>query len=128
MTRFMDGPAAGVTLMLRRAPFFLRAVQRPAKPGWSDMGEWDALDQLDDRPSADETIVVYRLRPSTQSRMHVCARGRGARAGGWYEGGEYEVVAQQPDDAVARDTDRWREWAFAHAPADFKSSAPEARP
>lgn len=108
MTRFIDGPAAGESLMLRRAPYFLRVVQGPT-------GKWDALDQLDDRPSADETLVVYRLRPLTQTRMHVCARGRGA-VGGWFEGGEYELVADQPDDATLRDTDRWHEWAFAHAP------------
>jgi len=53
MTRFLDGPAEGVTLMLRRAPIYLRVVHRGT--------EWDALDALDDRPTPDETIYVYVL-------------------------------------------------------------------
>jgi|GEM_PF-6502906 len=31
MTRFLDGPAAGVVLALRRAPLFLRVVCNPRR-------------------------------------------------------------------------------------------------
>lgn len=55
MTRFEDGPAAGVNLSLRRAPMFLRVVQN------NQTGEWDALDQLDDTPEKNETIFVYKV-------------------------------------------------------------------
>lgn len=35
MTRFLDGPAQGVTLFLHRAPVFLRAVQElEGEPTW----------------------------------------------------------------------------------------------
>src|SRR5262245_61519854 len=52
MVRFLDGPAAGVDLLLLRAPLFLRVTRRSL--------EWDALDQFDDLPGADEEIIVYR--------------------------------------------------------------------
>jgi hypothetical protein len=54
VTRFIDGPAAGTVLSLKRSPLFLRAVQDPLD------GKWDALDQLDDAPRPGERIVVYR--------------------------------------------------------------------
>lgn len=55
MTRFIDGPAEGVTLMLKRTPVYLRVVR-------NRQGKWDALDQLDDSPASDEEIFVYRLK------------------------------------------------------------------
>lgn len=101
MTRFLDGPAAEVVLMLRRAPVFLRAVQGPT-------GKWDALDQLEDRPSADEKVVVYRL--TTEPRwMHIRAR----KSGGTYRGGDYKLVDPQPTEATVRDEQAWRAWAIA---------------
>lgn len=107
MTRFVDGPAEGVTLMLRRAPFFLRAVRAAD-------GEWDALDQLEDQPSADETVVVYQLHGEPSS-MHICNRGRGARSG-WYRGGEYRLASAPPSDEVARDNAKWERWAMTEGP------------
>lgn len=105
MTRFLDGPAEGTTLMLRRAPFLLRAV-RDAD------GAWDALDQLEDQPKPDETIVVYRM-VSGPSRMHV---NRGRHGCAWYEGGDYRVLEPQPADDVIRERDAWQRWAQAEAP------------
>lgn len=48
MTRFTDGPAQGLVLMLRRAARFLRVVH--------DGKKFDALDQLNDRPRPEERI------------------------------------------------------------------------
>jgi len=41
MVVFMEGPADGQRLMLRRIPIMLRVVQNRS-------GEWDALNELDD--------------------------------------------------------------------------------
>lgn len=104
MTSFLDGPAKGQTFMLTRAPHYLRIVQDAA-------GKWDALDQLDDTPTADETIVVYEM-VGEPSSVHVCARGRNNRSG-WYRGGQYRLVDPQPDDAAVRTTPAWRVWVSA---------------
>ena len=108
MTRFLDGPAAGKTLMLGRAPFFLRAVQAPD-------GTWDALDQLHDTPKPDERIVVYQLQ-GEPTRMHMQRVVNGRRACSWHEGGEYRLAADAPDDVTARDTAAWREWCYREGP------------
>jgi hypothetical protein len=98
MTRFLDGPAAGVTLMLRRAPVFLRAVT-------TDGGTWDALDQLDDSPQSTERIVVYRL-DGEPTWCHI----RATKGGGVYRGGAYRVLEHQPADERVRSTAAWRAW------------------
>lgn len=103
MTKFVDGPAAGALVFLRRAPLFLRAVK-------GSVGDWDALDQVDDKPHADETIVAYRRRGDVFT-AHVQRVVDGRRCGGWYQGGEYFVVSTQPPDAVMRDNAEWRKWA-----------------
>lgn len=106
MTTFLDGPATGQRLMLKRAPIFLRAVQDAA-------GNWDALDQLEDEPAAGERIVVYQL-AAPPSWAHVLKRGRdgdGNYAGsGFYTVAEYQVLPTQPDDQDARENWRWRAW------------------
>lgn len=99
MTQFTDGPAAGVSLLLRRAPHFLRAV-RDVK------GEWDALDQLEDTPGAGETIVAYQM-VGEPTWCHIRMR----KGGGVYRGGQYRVIEPQPADDVLRSNARWREWA-----------------
>jgi hypothetical protein len=103
MTTFLDGPAKDTKLMLTRAPHFLRAVQ--AKDG-----TWDALDQPDDTPTADERIVVYVM-VGDPTWMHVRAtKGRS----GVYRGGQYTLVDPQPPDAVLRDRAQWQAWAQAN--------------
>ncbi len=102
MIRFLDGPAEGVTLRLRRAPLVLRAVRSPA-------GEWDALDQLGDRPRPSETIVVY-VRASAVTQYHLLVRGKNRQAGGWYLDAKYRLLGEQPSDAEARDVALWRAW------------------
>lgn len=104
MTRFIDGPAKGTTLFLRRAPHYLRVVQGPDGP--TAPGTIDALDQLDDTPRASETVTAYEM-VGGPSHMHV---NRGRLGCAWYRGGEYRMVAEQPDDATLRDAARWRAW------------------
>ena len=98
MTRLHGGPADGVTLMLQRAPIYLRAVCIPG-------GDWDALDQLDDAPKASEQIIVYQ-RDGDGGWVHA-RTNRGCR---WYTSAEYRVVDPQPDDTTVRDTASWRTW------------------
>lgn len=106
MSKFLDGPAAGQHLALRRAPVMLRVVQGPG-------GKWDALDQLDDEPAADETIHLYRMVPDTLTTMHLCVRGKGRAASDFYAMGDYRYVEPQPDEATLRDRGRWVEWCDA---------------
>jgi len=111
MTRLLDGPAAGVTLWLSRAPVFLRVVQAPD-------GTWDALDQLTDTPRPDERLVVYQL-ASEPRRMHVQRREICRRVCSWYEGGDYRLAADPPAEAVARDRTRWEAWATTEGPRRY---------
>jgi hypothetical protein len=105
MTSFQDGPAQGQVLELRRSPVFLRVVT-------NGVGGWDALDQLDDKPSEDETIYVYEL-VGEPGRAHINA---GRRAGGcrWVSIATYKLLeGEQPSDGVVRDAGAWRSWACA---------------
>lgn len=96
MAEFTDGPAAGASLSLRRAPIFLRVVIDPR-------GKVDALDQLNDEPHADEKVHVYRKREG--SGGHVCVR-----PGGCFEMGEYRHLPDAPGEDL-RENAKWREWA-----------------
>lgn len=122
MTRFLDGPAADTVLMLHRAPHYLRAVKDAG-------GNWDALDQLTDAPQDDEAIVVYEM-VSGPFKAHVQRRVKGRRVCGFYEGGEYRVVAEQPSDAVVRSTSSWRAWvaSMVGKPIAVDGSIAEATP
>lgn len=102
MTAFVDGPAAGEILMLRRAPVMLRVVR-------SKLGKWDALDQPDDAAKAGEQIFVYRL-AEKPSRYHLCIRGKGKKEGGFYWSGKYELLPENVADEVLRDTAAWARW------------------
>lgn len=104
MSNFLNGPAAGVTLSLGRSPYFLRVVMSPA-------GKWDALDQLEDTPAADEQIHVYRI-ASEPAVAHIDGRDpkTGKRYGRWLSVADYVLHDEQPDDRSARDTAAWRKW------------------
>lgn len=104
MTTFLDGPAYGTTLFLKRAPHYLRVVLGPDGP--THTGTVDALDQLDDVPRSDERIVVYEM-TAGPTHVHI---NRGRKGCAWYRGGEYRMVAAQPEDAVLRSTESWRAW------------------
>lgn len=106
MTTFTDGPAAGISLMIRRLPTVLRVVRDP-------QGKWDALDQLTDLPDINEQICVYRLKKVVGK---VCLR-----PGGCYPIGEYEYITDQPDDETARSIRKWRVWAMKKV-AEYRGS------
>lgn len=104
MIQFLDGPAAGVSLMLRRAPFMLRVVRK-----WGT-NAWDALDQLDDVAKIDETIYAYRA-AGNFGWVHIRASGGN---GGRFMTGKYRVLAEQPEDSILRDNRAWAEWCDAN--------------
>jgi hypothetical protein len=103
MTAFEDGPAKGQTLMLHRAPRFLRVTE--------DNGKWDALDQLADTPRPNEKLFVYEI-VGEPSWIHIYKRGPGS---GFYTRASYRFVAQQPEDETMRHTPAWRDWCVDHA-------------
>lgn len=103
MTRFVDGPAKGQLLLLKRAPLFLRVVLAPD-------GKWDALDQLEDKPAPEEKLFAYEITaPPGWCFMD------GPKCRGRYASAEYRLVAQQPMDAWMRDETTWPSWVEAEA-------------
>lgn len=106
MVKFLDGPAAGVVLELRRAPVFLRVLQDTR-----GLNQWDACDQLTDAPCADEIVTVY-VRIGAAGWIHIDFQDKaGRRRGETYATAEYRLHAEQPPEAVMRETSRWRAWA-----------------
>lgn len=110
MSKFLDGPAAGTTLMLRRAPVWLRVVIAPD-------GTVDALDQPSDTPAADEAVHVYRQHEGTHTAAFICRTGKSP--GGRFEFADYRYVAHAPT-AELRDRAAWQAWCMAQPgrPAD----------
>lgn len=105
-TTFIDGPAAGASLMLHRAPVYLRVVIDASSGGV------DALDQLDDVPAPGESLHAYQWDHADPalSRFHIrCSRGSKTPSG-WYESANYRLVPDQPSDEIMRDVSKWREW------------------
>lgn len=114
MARFLDGPAEGCDLMLRRCPPYLRVVVKiPGAPAPTI----DALDQLEDVPAPNEVVVVYRRVDGTFSRMHFCFRGKDRGKSGWQETGEYRHLPDV-DGEQLRDTAAWRAWAMEQPMVD----------
>lgn len=98
---FLDGPAAGVTLLFRRTPVLLRVVCKG--------GEWDVLDRLEDTPKRDEQMYAY-VRVTTPFEFHLCRRGARDGGSGWYRSADYRLHPEQPPDHVMRRTPSWRAW------------------
>lgn len=98
MIRFLDGPAAGVVLWLKRAPVLLRAVEHH--------GKWDGLDQIEDDPQPGESVHVY-VRSSAVRAVHVSRRSGG---GGVYPMADYRYASRQPGGEHGRDRAKWRQW------------------
>lgn len=119
MTKFLDGPAAGKVLALRRAPFFLRVVVSITH------GEIDALDQLTDQARPSESIYVYRQTKNSGGAF-ICSRGSKAKraASGYFPLVEYSLHSEQPTDEVLRDNTKWQEWALGQQ-SDVVTSAPK---
>jgi hypothetical protein len=110
MTTFRDGPAEGVFLSLRRSPLYIRVVR-------NQVGEWDALDQLDDTPAAGETLFAYRL--DGEPVVAMVDGVRNGRRCGWREVmAWYDVVAEQPDRDVMANTAEWRAWCVERQKAE----------
>lgn len=105
MTRFTDGPAQGKTLLLARAPLFLRAVI-------SSEVTIDALDRIDDQPRANERIVVYRRIGKPGSSHVLSTDRRGRRQGSWYSAATYALHCNQPDDSTVRNAESWQQWCL----------------
>lgn len=101
MTIFNGGPANGKTMMLKRAPLYLRVTQAGVK--------FDALDQLEDTPRPAEKVFAY-YRVKDAGSVHIHAR-RGA--GGFYTLATYALLDPQPTDAQMRTNAAWREWCVA---------------
>jgi hypothetical protein len=111
LTEFVDGPAAGQCLSLRRAPLFLRVVVNR----YGREKTWDALDQLHDTPAAGEDLFAYR-KVEDGGSIHLYRSPR--RLSGWYAMAKYALIEPQPDDRTMRDTEKWRAWCLALALAE----------
>lgn len=110
MTSFLDGPAAGHTLMLRRTPVYLRVVI-------DRKGKVDALDQLTDTPAAGETCHCYVL----ARKLGACHIRAGKGRSGFYPVAEYRYRKAQPDQKVMLSNRDWAEWVMSvHQPEDHK--------
>ncbi len=103
-------------LLLQRIPKFLRftASQNEPQDGFHET-KWDALDQLDDQPKPDETIIVGVL--SNQSRVHIdrVDKKTRRRIGEWINMVEYHVHPTPPPEDVLRDTAKWQAWCLEQA-------------
>jgi hypothetical protein len=114
MIEFLDGPAKDVKhLLLHRAPVFLRAVQHKD-------GTWDALDQIEDRPSLDETPYAYRIVGEPGDFHLLCARGWNAP--GWYKSAAYRLVNPQPPERLMRSNPAWQKWTSEMHAAEKKET------
>jgi hypothetical protein len=114
MLKFIDGPAAGVSLMLRRAPVLLRVTCNAA-------GKWDGLDQPQDEAEAVEQIYVYQL-VEKPAPYHLCIRGKNRRDGGWYWSGTYRFLPDhQPEHRTLCNNAWWGRWCDDH----FEELTPE---
>jgi hypothetical protein len=113
MITLIHTPTEKQTLMLRRAPYFLRVV-------WNDKGEVDALDQIEDEPRKDERVMVYVRNPvSMQRGVHLNTGGK--KGGGWFAMASYRVSYLQPPDEVMRHNGLWAEWATRHGTEALRS-------
>jgi hypothetical protein len=112
--RFLNGPAAGSTLGLRRVPIFLRVVIHRST------GKVDALDQLDDEPLEAEAIYVYQGVPGTLMALRgdiiVCVRGADGMQAAATGSGDYRHRSDV-DGEQMRETGAWRAWCLAQPEA-----------
>lgn len=106
MTQFIDGPAEGQALHLKRSPTFLRVTKDRVS------GSWDALDILEDTPTDEEDVYVYQLN-SEPGICHTYSRKPGAS--GWCMIAEYKLCVEQPIyDRDKREHAHWVEWVMSH--------------
>lgn len=112
--RLLDGPAAGVSLGLRRVPIFLRVVMDRRT------GRVDALDQLADEPLPGEAVHVYQGVPGTMTALRadiiVCVRGADGMQRAATGSGDYRHRPDVDGESV-RSTTAWRAWCLAQPEA-----------
>jgi hypothetical protein len=109
VTRFLDGPAAGVQLMLNRAPVFLRVCVKAGEGA----NLIDALDMLEDTPAEGETLYAYRRVGSvTTVHLDYTDKKTKKRMGKWFKAAEYRLVPTQPSAATMADSDLWKQWCL----------------
>jgi len=102
MITFVDGPAPGQTLVVRRAKFFLRVT--------FDGSKWDCLNEYFDTAAAGETLYVYLLiEKPTAVHLKMTKRSQS----GWYAMARYRFLPEQPADADIRENASWRIWCLA---------------
>ena len=105
MTTFEGGPADNITLMLRRAPRFLRVVIDQG-------GEIDALDQPEDVRKDGEVVYVYE-RVGNATACFLTARSRsGQKISGQHAMAKYAFRAAQPPASILNDNGRWQQWCL----------------
>lgn len=108
MSKFHDGPANGQTLLLGRAPRFLRVVETA--------GKFDALDQLTDEPTEQEAIHVYEIQTEPiVAFVDGTDPVTGRRFGRRVEIADYAWMPDQPADHDVRTTEAWQAWVTATA-------------
>ena len=122
MTKLIDGPAAGQSLMLRRATVLLRVTQKRLECGIGDPGGFDALDQPEDTPHPDELIFVYVNTHQRSGNCHLRYGGNKKHLSGFYAMAEYKLYEVQPADEIMRDNEKWRAWCEEQRPRLYPSS------
>lgn len=101
MSKFLNGPAAGKSLLHKRAPVMLRVVQDAD-------GNFDVLDMPEDEPQPDEAIFVYIAVPNTFSSGHVTRTPRSKSF--WFNSNDYVLFDPQPENGEARHRESWERW------------------
>jgi hypothetical protein len=96
-----DGPAGNKRFFVARAPVYLRLVQ-------DINGKWDVLDLIDDEPTPEEEVFVYRQ----INWVHVRANDR-SQSGYHYEYTHHPITSEQK--AALRYQSRWQSWARMQA-------------
>jgi hypothetical protein len=125
MCKFLDGPAAGVALMLRRTPLYLRVVRDTTFSGAvckKGRREWDALDQIDDTPAATEAVSAYR-RVKREGAVFLDWTEKGRRQGGCFQLAVYRFVDPQPPETTLRDLPAWQSWCLLQADKEGRLGA-----
>lgn len=117
MSKFIDGPAAEVSLSLQRSPMLLRVVRAAD-------GAWDALDQIIDAPEPGETVFVYQ-RVTEPVMYHFSGRDKqGRRTGGFRSTADYRFLPDQPAAGDVRTNGAWQAWCQANGTRIFGTDTP----
>lgn len=96
-----DGPGAGKDFHAQRTPAFLRVVV-------DRHDNWNVLDLIEDEPTREEEIFVYRR----VSSEHRCYRNGNRELSGWHCN-YVNVPIDTGQKASLRYNHRWQQWATA---------------